>query len=75
MARRYDHVDVPIVAYRDFDTGLLMISALLDGVEVPLAAHKDGHFRAQLDDAKEQLAAEAEADTTAEPAPPAGKSA
>lgn len=42
--KTYEYNDVQVVAEHDPATGLLVVSALLDGVAVPIAAQKHGHF-------------------------------
>jgi hypothetical protein len=52
----FDYTDVKIGARRDEATGRLVVSALVDGVEVPLVVQKLGLFSEQLDAAQKQRA-------------------
>lgn len=50
----FDYTDVKLGARRDEENSVLVISALVDGVEIPVAVHKLGHYSDQLDDAAKQ---------------------
>lgn len=65
--KTYDYKGVPLVAHQEPGTGLLVVYALLDGVEVPIAAHKVGHFAHKLKEAHDQRVA-AEQEKAAAPA-------
>lgn len=67
--KAYDYKDVELVAHHDKGMGKLVVYALLDGVEVPIAAHKFGHFGHKLEDGRTaRLEAEAlKADAFAAP--------
>lgn len=55
----FDYPDVKLGARKDTANGLLVISALVDGVEVPVAAQKLGVYAEQLDEAAKTRAAQA----------------
>lgn len=60
--KTYDYNKVELVAHHDVAMGKLVVFALLDGVEVPLAAHKMGHYAHLLKEGREKrLEAEAKA--------------
>lgn len=52
--KNYDYKSVSLVAHKELGMGKLVVYALLDGVEVPLAAHKIGHFAHLLKEAAEK---------------------
>lgn len=53
----FDYTDVKLGARRDTENGVLVIAALVDGVEIPVAVHKLGLYSDQLDEAAKQRAA------------------
>lgn len=68
--KTYDYNKVELVAHHEVGMGKLVVYALLDGVEVPLAAHKIGHFDHLLKEGRvKRLEAEAKAN---EAKPPVG---
>lgn len=58
----FDYTDVKLGARRDEANGVLVVAAVVDGVEIPVAAHKLGLYADQLDEAAKTRAA-------SEPAP------
>lgn len=64
----FDYTDVKLGARRDEANGLLVVAALVDGVEVPVAVHKLGNYADQLNEAakqREQAAADKPGESTA----------
>ena len=57
----FDYTDVKLGARRDTENGVLVIAALVDGVEIPVAVHKLGNYSDQLDEAAKQREAAAAA--------------
>lgn len=64
--KSYDYKNLELVAHHEVAMGKLVVYALLDGVEVPIAAHKIGHFAHQL---KEAAVKRVEAEQANEAAP------
>jgi hypothetical protein len=56
--KHYDYKDVKFVAHKDLEAGKLIVYAILDGVEVPIAAHKIGHYAHLLKAGAEKIAQE-----------------
>ena len=47
----FDYTDVKLGARIDEANGVLVVAALVDGVEIPVGVHKLGHYSDQLAEA------------------------
>lgn len=65
--KTYDYKNVEFVAHVEKEAGQFVVYALIDGVEVPIAAHKIGHFAHKLKEGREKRL-EAEAEKASAPA-------